>query len=64
MASFDLPTLCTAAALLAGAMAARAETGSDRVYATVPDAAFPVVAEIRAKRSEVKRLPTAPETAR
>ena len=59
MASSDLLTLCTAAALLASAMAERAETGLDCVYAAVPDGAFAVVAEIRAKRSEVERLPTA-----
>jgi hypothetical protein len=64
MASSDLLTLCTATALLAGAMAVRAETGLDCVYAAVPVGAFSVVAEIRAKRSEVERIPTAPETAR
>jgi quinol monooxygenase YgiN len=56
MASFDLLRRSTAAALLAGATAVRAETGSDSVYAAVPDGAFSVVAEIRAKPGKEAEL--------
>jgi quinol monooxygenase YgiN len=56
MASFDLLALGTAAAMLAGAPAVRAETGSARDYAAVPDGAFSVVAEIRAKPGKEAEL--------
>ncbi|MGU3326646.1 putative quinol monooxygenase [Methylobacterium mesophilicum] len=59
MASFDLLTLGTAAALLAGTMAVRAETGSDSVYAAVPAGAFSVIAEIHAKPGKEAELRSA-----
>jgi quinol monooxygenase YgiN len=56
MASFDLLMPGTAAALLAGTMAVRAETGSDSVYAAVPDGTFSVVAEIHAEPGKEAEL--------